>query len=108
MYACNDDRRNEEAVRELIESSVEQRIQNFREVRMQRCYEAVVAAASDIADSILIERALQARDTIPKPPRPARPPKPEVRKPEDSLLVSPFIPDTAFLPPRPDTTARND
>ncbi len=92
LTACEEDDRNQKAVQAMIEEEVNQRLNNYREARMQRCWEDALEEASKQADSILLVEARQNRDTLGKPPKPSKPEKPEIKSVKDSLPVKPLLP----------------
>lgn len=91
LASCEKDDRNKNAVQAIIEEEVAQRIENYKQVRMERCYEKALEEASYLADSILIREARLKRDTLGKPPKPARPEKPEIKTVLDSTPIKPLL-----------------
>lgn len=91
LSGCGEDDRNKNAVRAIIAEEVEKRVQNYRSVRMQRCYEKILEEASQQADSILILEARLERDTLGKPPKPAKPEKPKIKTLLDSTPIVPLL-----------------
>ncbi|MCO6477526.1 MAG: hypothetical protein J5I94_12925 [Phaeodactylibacter sp.] len=94
LAGCGEDDRNQRAVQAVIEEEVEKRVRNYKEVRMQRCYEQALQEASYLADSILLLEARLERDTMGKPPKPEKPEKPEIKTVLDSLPVKPLLDKT--------------
>lgn len=96
--SCGEDNRNRDAVEEMIQQEVVERVATYRENRTQRCYQDAVKAASTIADSVLLIEARMKRDTASKPPRPAKPGRPTIKKLRDSLLkVAPLLSEDSIL-----------
>ena len=91
LFSCGEDNRNKRAVEAVIAEEVAQRVQNYRQVRLQRCYELALEEASRQADSILLLEARIERDTLGKPPKPEKPEKPEIKTVLDSLPVKPLL-----------------
>ena len=75
----------------VIDQEVARRIQNYKQVRMDRCYEKALEEASRLADSILILEARLERDTLGKPPKPEKPEKPEIKAVLDSTPIKPLL-----------------
>ena len=76
---------------ELRDQKLKERLENYRKVSFEKCWEVIYEDAADIVDSLMIERARSKRDTIGKPPRPDRPDKPEIVAPSDSTAVAPLV-----------------
>ncbi len=95
-----------EQVDELIETQVELKIANYKEIRKQKCLEEMYRQAGEIADSILLEQARLARDTANRPVIPIKPEKPQVIDVSDTTPVKPFLPelkDSTVVPIKVDT-----
>ena len=88
---CGKDDRNKNAVQAVIEEEVNNRVQNYRQVRMERCFDKALEEASRLADSILIREARLERDTLGKPPKPVKPEKPEIKTLLDSTPIRPLL-----------------
>ncbi|MCB0560656.1 MAG: hypothetical protein KDD09_16990 [Phaeodactylibacter sp.] len=91
LAGCGEDNRNKNAVEAVIDQEVARRIQNYKQVRMDRCYEKALEEASRLADSILILEARLERDTLGKPPKPEKPEKPEIKAVLDSTPIKPLL-----------------
>jgi hypothetical protein len=76
---------------QLIREAIDEKIKTFRERAAEECQNRVLTRASEIVDSLMIEEARRRKDTIPKPPRPDKPPSPEVKLGKDSSEVKPFL-----------------
>lgn len=100
LPACQKNDRNQQAVQAAIEREIAERVNFFRDNRLQRCHEQALEEASLLADSILIEEARLERDTIGKPPIPPKPEKPKIKSLLDSLPIGPLV-----RPPAPPDTA---
>lgn len=83
----------------VIEEKVQERLDEFKRVVMQRCRDRAMAEAGDLADSIIIEQARRLRDTTARPIKPLRPDQPELKTLEDSLELAPLFDTTLNLPP---------
>lgn len=75
----------------LIKERLERRIAEYEKNVSEKCQERIMERATEMVDSILIARAKASRDTIAKPPRPARPLRPEFRSPTDSTPIAPLL-----------------
>ncbi|MCB9267744.1 MAG: hypothetical protein H6558_22190 [Lewinellaceae bacterium] len=105
IAGCGKDDRNKIAVQAVIEKEVARRVENYRQVRMQRCYEKALEEASHQADSILLLEARLERDTLSKPPKPHKPEKPEIKTLLDSTPVKPLL--EKHRKPEKDSLERN-
>lgn len=85
----------------VIEEKVQERLDEFERIIMQRCRNRALEEAGDLADSIIIERARLQRDTADRPLKPLRPDQPELKSLEDSLELAPLFDTTLNLPPPP-------
>lgn len=92
--ACQLKYDKEEVVDQLMQEALQERIDNYKEIRRERCWEGVLREADRMVDSILFVEAKMAIDTITRPPVPAKPVAPEKKILEDSTPVKPFLPDT--------------
>jgi hypothetical protein len=107
LPACKEEGRNQQAVQAAIEREIAERVNFFRDNRMQRCHEQALEEASLLADSILLKEARLERDTIGKPPILPKPEKPEIKSLLDSLPIGPLVRPPA-LPPLPDTAGTSE
>lgn len=102
LTAClSDQEYSQEEVDALMQSELQRRLTNFKEVRSQRCYDQMLAEAVRQADSIMVVRA---REAVPDPGRPDRPERPRQRKAQDTLPVKPLFERDSLIA---DTTATN-
>lgn len=91
FFSCGEDDRNKIAVEKVINEEIERRVNDYRRMRINHCKEKAITEANEMADSILIEEARLARDTITKPPKPEKPEKPELKSLQDSTPVKPLV-----------------
>jgi hypothetical protein len=88
MVACKERVSQEQ----LIESAVEIRLSQWREEQIKMCRDQALVKAEEYVDSVLVAISLETKlDTISKPEKPMKPPKPSFRKKPDSLVVDPII-----------------
>jgi hypothetical protein len=92
--ACQPSYDEEAIVKQLMDETLQQRIDNYKKVRRERCWDGLIREANRLADSILFVEAKMAKDTITRPPIPIRPTAPEKKILEDTTPVKPFLPDT--------------
>jgi hypothetical protein len=92
--ACQPSYDKEAVAKQLMDETLQQRIDNYKSVRRERCWEGLLREANRLADSILFVEAKMAKDTITRPPIPVRPKAPEKKILKDSTPVKPFLPDT--------------
>lgn len=90
--ACLRERDRSAEVQALIEQTVEERLANYKRIRMERCRENIIKEANRIVDSLLIVEARREKDTLQRPPKPARPEKPELKTLDDTTKVKPLLP----------------
>lgn len=88
FVAC--EHRDEEAIQVLITEQVEKNIAAFEAKRFARCHKEAMEEALIVADSIVIARALAAKDTS-NFKRPIKPRKPTVILPTDNGPVAPLF-----------------
>lgn len=79
---------------ELIQAAVEIKLQQWEDSQLELCREEALLLAERYVDSLLLVTSLETKlDTIPKPAKPVRPPKPVFRKKPDSVIVKPIYKD---------------
>ena len=93
LAACETQEDLQEQVKRLIDERVESRLDKYTETMRNRCEERILTEATRIVDSILIERARMAKDTILKPVRVDRPDLPELKTLSDTTPVAPLFPE---------------
>lgn len=86
--AC--EHRDEEAIQTLIREQVEKNIASFEAKQLARCHKEAMEEALIVADSIVIARALAAKDTS-SFKRPIKPQKPTVNLPIDDGPIAPLF-----------------
>ena len=91
FFTAQNNNEDAEAVQAMIESTLQKRLQSYREIRTEICQEKVFEKASAIVDSILIEEARMGKDTLLKPPKPDKPEKPEIKTILDTVPIAPFL-----------------
>jgi len=92
--ACQPSYDKEAIVRQLMDETIQARIQSYKDIRAERCWDGLMREANRLADSILFVEAKLAIDTITRPPIPVKPIPPEKKILKDSTPVKPFLPDT--------------
>jgi len=76
---------------ELIASAVKIKLDQWKASRLKDCKANAYIKAEDYVDSLLLVTSLETKlDTIPKPLKPVRPPRPEFKTKPDSVLVDPI------------------
>lgn len=93
-FACQPSYDKEAIVDQLIDEALQERINNYKRIREERCWDGLLREANRLADSILFVEAKMAKDTITRPPIPHKPVAPEKKILKDSTPVKPFLPDT--------------
>ena len=72
----------------LIHSALEIKLSQWRESQSKSCKEKILLKAEEYVDSFLVATSLQSKlDTIPKPDKPIKPPKPIFKTKPDSVVV---------------------
>jgi hypothetical protein len=78
---------------ELIRTAVDLKLEQWRQTKFEECRQEAMADAEAYVDSILVIYSLPSKlDTIHKPPKPSKPPKPFFKVRPDSVVVQ--KPDT--------------
>lgn len=103
--ACQSDADRIAARQAAIEQEVARKLEAFRTIKEKNCREEVLAAASLIADSIIITNARMQLDTTLKPAKPFKPEQPTLQTLIDSVPVKPLFPDNKK--PKRDSTSKN-
>ena len=76
---------------DLVRAAVDIKIQQWRASQILTCKEKALLQAGNYVDSLLLVNSLQSKlDTIPKPGKPFKPPKPDFREKPDSVRVKPL------------------
>ena len=76
---------------ELIKEAVEIKLDQWDDAQLSACKARALIEAEDYVDSILVVISLQTKlDTIPKPIKPSKPPKPDFKQKPDSVVVDPI------------------
>jgi hypothetical protein len=73
---------------DLIQSAVEIKLGQYRTNQLNECKDNALRDAEDYVDSLLVAISLEKKlDTIPKPGKPSRPPRPIFKDKPDSIVV---------------------
>ena len=91
FFVSQRDNEDAEAVQAMIEATLQDKLNTYREIRAKRCKEKVLTEATAIVDSILIEEARLNKDTLAKPLKPEKPEKPEIKTVLDTMPIAPFL-----------------
>jgi hypothetical protein len=76
---------------ELIREAVALKLAQWKTTQLNECKDRAYMQASDYVDSILLVTSLDTKlDTIPKPARPVKPPKPVFKAKPDTVVVDPI------------------
>ena len=85
--SCQVDR--EPIVQQMIEDEVNLRMERFLESERKRCLQDIMESASRTADSLLRANPILIKiDSLARPPKVPKPPRPAFERPIDSLSVS--------------------
>ena len=91
LLNCEGDSAQKEAVEALVQETLANKIESYQTIRLRRCREDMFEVASQIADSLLLEDARNARDTSNKPAVPLKPNQPIIVEVEDTTPIAPFL-----------------
>jgi len=87
IQSCTKEVSQEDLVREAVKIKLAQ----WEVVQRKACRDKALVEAEDYVDSILVVISLQTKlDTIPKPAKPLKPPKPQFKQKPDSVIVDPI------------------
>jgi hypothetical protein len=79
---------NEVEQEDLVNSAVEIKLGQYRTNQLNECKDNAYRDAEDYVDSLLVAISLEKKlDTIPKPEKPSRPPRPVFKNKPDSIVV---------------------
>lgn len=87
ITSCTEDKSEEKA---FVAREVARRVADYRLQREAECRAAALERANILADSIIFAEAKS--DTLGIMPRPARPIRPVIKSPLDSIAVEPLLP----------------
>jgi len=93
-FACEPSFDEDAIVQKLMDESLQERINSYKQIREERCRDGLLREANRRVDSILFMEAKMAKDTVDRPPVPLKPKAPEKKILKDSTPVKPFLPDT--------------
>ena len=91
LSACQDKAALKQA---LIEKTIQEKITSFKQKKIMTCTKEALAEAVIIADSVMINLALNYVDTSGRGNRPAKPTRPELDLPVDTTPIKPLFEDT--------------
>jgi len=78
--------------KEMVQQEIDKKLAAFRQKESKKCREKILKRATEIVDSTLIARAMTERiDTIQRPAKPIKPPRPDMKKAKDDTAVKPLI-----------------
>ncbi len=97
---------SQEDIQALIDEEVAKKIEQFTSTKLERCREELIAEASRIADSILIDEAYFERDTLLRPMKPEKPQKPEIKILKDTTALRPLFDPRKVAGNERDTTGK--
>jgi hypothetical protein len=76
---------------ELVKAAVDIKLEQWKLTQLNSCKEIAYTKAEDYVDSLLLVNSLDTKlDTIPKPLKPVKPPKPGFKIKPDSVVVDPI------------------
>lgn len=97
---------SQEDIQALIDAEVEKKIEQFTSTKLERCREELIAEASQMADSILIDEAYFERDTLLRPGKPEKPEKPVIKILKDTTALRPLFDPRKVAENERDTTGK--
>ena len=97
LPAClNPQEYTEEELQALVDAELGRKVQSFRDVKMERCREALFIRANFIVDSLLFVQTQRSVDSLFVNANKKRPDRPEMREILDDRPVAPLF-DTIIL-----------
>ena len=90
LTACSSER-EAQSRQERIQTALAEKIDGWIGRRQSECRDQALAKAFGLADSLMLEYAREQALMLNRPSRPMRPDEPELRRPSDTLRLSPFI-----------------
>ncbi|MBK8879811.1 MAG: hypothetical protein IPN74_15115 [Haliscomenobacter sp.] len=97
---------SQEDIQALIDEEVEKKMEQFTSTKLERCREELIAEASRIADSILIDEAYFERDTFLRPMKPEKPEKPKIKILKDTTALRQLFDPRKVAENERDTTGK--
>jgi hypothetical protein len=88
LAACND---YKEVREQMVHDTLNEKLDGFRYKERTDCKEEALRVAAKMVDSMLIARAKASKDSLNKPPIPAKPVRPNQLSPMDSSEVGPIL-----------------
>ena|SRR5688572_24309663 len=87
LFSCS----KEVSQDDLVKAAVDIKIEQWKVVHLNSCKEIAYTKAENYVDSLLLVNSLDSKlDTIPKPLKPVKPPKPGFKIKPDSVVVDPI------------------
>ena len=80
--------------KERIEEQIVEKLQRWQSRRVATCRNTAMEIAFANADSMILEYAREQKLQLERPSRPIRPEEPELRRPNDTLKLAPFLEDS--------------
>jgi len=92
-FGFQKDKSKEAEIQTLIDEKVAEKVERFRKKRLAVCRERILKRASELADSIIMAKAISTTiiDNTVRPTPPERPPRPPIKSPVDTTPVEPFF-----------------
>lgn len=92
-FGFQKEKSKEAEIQALMDARVAEKIEKFRRARLADCKERILKRASELADSIIIAKAINTTiiDSTVRPTPPERPSRPPMRVPNDTTPVKPFF-----------------
>ena len=78
--------------KQLMEEALQDKLNKFNVVQMQKCNKRVLNRAQVIVDSLLLKEAQEKTiDTFDRPSKPSKPKRPALKVPKDTTRVEPLF-----------------
>ena len=91
-FAC--DTSSNRSTEERIAEEVAEKLAGWQARRDKTCHKKALEIATVKADSMILEYARENKLQLERPSRPIRPEEPELRRPNDTLKLAPFLGDS--------------
>lgn len=92
VFSCNSVPKK--STQERIEEEIIEKLDRWQRRRDASCRKKAIEIAFARADSMILEYAREQKLLIERPSRPIRPEEPELRRPNDTLKLEPFLQDS--------------
>ena len=87
LFSCAEEVSQED----LVKAAVDIKLEQWKLTQLNSCKEIAYTRAEDYVDSLLLVNSLESKlDTIPKPLKPVKPPKPGFKIKPDSVVGDPI------------------